>query len=147
MKKQALLKIKMESVSIELIDLPNELLLIIFKKLNNVDLLYSLMGIDNQFDQILYDSMLTNCLTLTRSSSDGDICPLINEMLDRFCSEILPKIHHKIECLTVESVSMESILLANDYPNLRKLCLVSIEEVRLPDLFNGEIFNFVENLR
>ncbi len=30
------------------------------------------------------------------------IYPLTDEVLERFCLEILPKIHHRIEWLTVE---------------------------------------------
>ncbi|CAF2145333.1 unnamed protein product [Rotaria magnacalcarata] len=41
---------------------------------------------------------------------------------DRFCPEILPKIHDKIQLLKLETLSMERILLAvNNYSNLRQL--------------------------
>ncbi|CAF3496483.1 unnamed protein product [Rotaria socialis] len=128
----------MNNFSIRLIDLPDELILIIFKKLNNVELLYSLMNIDRQLDRILYDSIFTDCLTLTRSSFNGHINSLDNQILDRLCRDILPKIHHKIQCLTVESLSMERILLIGDYPTLHKLCLASMEEEKLRHLFNEE---------
>jgi hypothetical protein len=147
MTKNKQLKIKMKNFSIQLIDLPDELLLIIFKKLNNVELLYSLMGINRQLDRILYDSIFTDCLTLTRRSSNGHICSLDNQILDRLCRDILPKIHQKIQCLTIESLSMERILLVGDYPNLHKLCLASMEEKRIRHLFNGKIFNFNKNIR
>ncbi|CAF3959395.1 unnamed protein product, partial [Rotaria sp. Silwood1] len=44
-------------------------------------------------------------------------------MLDRFCSEILLKIHRKIEWFTVELLSMERIFVVDDYSNLRQLSL------------------------
>jgi hypothetical protein len=46
--------------------------------------------------------MFTLCLALIRSSSMKHIYPLTDEVLERFCLEILPKIHHRIEWLTVE---------------------------------------------
>jgi hypothetical protein len=36
--------------------------------------------------------------------------------LDRFCSQILPKIHHKIKWLNLESSIMNDILLCTNYP-------------------------------
>ncbi len=129
----------MENLSNNLLDLPEELLLIIFKQLNNVELLYSLMGINKQVDRILNDSSFTNNLSLINLSNNY-ICSLSSQILDRFSLEILPKIYQKIECLTVESFSMERILTAYDYPNLHKLCLISIEEETIIHLFNGKIF-------
>ncbi|CAF1340543.1 unnamed protein product [Rotaria sordida] len=130
----------MANFSVQLIDLPDELLFIIFKKLNNVELLYSLMGINKRLDRILYDSIFTRRLTLIRSSSNRHIYPLRDEMLDRFCLEILPKIHHKIEWLTVESLSMERIFLVDDYSNLHQLGLLSIQWEGLERLFDGKIY-------
>lgn len=130
----------MTNSSVQLIDLSDELLLIIFKKLSNVDLLYTLMGINKRLDRVLYDSIFTRRLTLIRRSSNSDIYPLRDEIVNRFCLEILPKIHRKIECLTVESLSMELIFLANDYSNLRQLVLVSIQYQQLERLFDGKIF-------
>ncbi|CAF2857008.1 unnamed protein product [Rotaria sp. Silwood2] len=130
----------MANSSVQLIDLPDELLLIIFKKLNNVELLYSLMCINKQLDRILYDSIVTRRLTLIRSSSNRHFFSLRDEMLDRFCLEILPKIHRKIEWLTVESLSMERIFLVDDYSNLCQLDFVSIQWEGLERLFDEENF-------
>ena len=38
--------------------------LIIFKKLNNVTVLYSLMGVNKRLDKIVHDYIFTNSLTL-----------------------------------------------------------------------------------
>ncbi len=48
-------------------------------------------------------------------------------MLDRFCSCILPQIHHNIQSLLVESSSIERILLACGYSKLHKLIVSSIK--------------------
>ena len=129
----------MMNSSIELIDLPEELLLILFKKLNNVDLLYSLIGISKQLDRVLHDSIFIRHLSLLSSSSDRYLYPIRDDILDRFCFEILPKIHHRIEWLTVESLSMERIFRVGDYSNLRHLDLLSIQYDEFQRLFDGKI--------
>jgi hypothetical protein len=127
----------MEHYCVHLNDLPVELLVIIFRKLNNCDLFYSLFGINKQLDRILNDPLFTNDLRLV-SSADDVIHPLSNAMMERFCLEVLPKIHQKIRSLTVESLHMERIFRVDDYPNLCKLCLTSIERETLVNLLNGK---------
>ncbi|CAM2701561.1 unnamed protein product [Rotaria socialis] len=50
--------------------------------------------------------------------------PLPDAMLDRFYSEILPKIHHKIKWLDLEPTSLERILLAANCSNLYEVSLI-----------------------
>ncbi|CAF4777360.1 unnamed protein product, partial [Rotaria sp. Silwood2] len=107
-------------------DLSDEILLIIFEELNNVEMLNSLMGINRRLDKILRDPIFSSHLTLMRSSSNGLFHPLVDIMIDRFCSQILPQIHHNIKWLNLESLSMERVLLASDYPNLCGLGLYQI---------------------
>lgn len=130
----------MKPSCVELIDLPDELLIIIFKKLSKVLILYSLMDVNLRFNQILLDEMFTGCLTMLRVSSDGFIRPPANNILDRFCSEILPKIHDKIKWLNLESLSMKRILLAIDYPNLHGLGLYNMDDETAIRLFKGKKF-------
>ncbi|CAF3225867.1 unnamed protein product, partial [Rotaria sp. Silwood2] len=53
----------MNHSNINLLDLPNEILLIILKKLHNMDVLSSLLGVDNQrLDIILQENTFTNNL-------------------------------------------------------------------------------------
>ncbi|CAF3467433.1 unnamed protein product [Rotaria sp. Silwood1] len=126
----------MEHTNVQLIDLPNEVLLMIFKKLNNVELLYSLMGINTQLDRIISDSVFTKNLTLVRYFSSDLIYPLIDKILDRFCSQILPHIHSKINTLYLESLSMERILRVADYPNLHSLGLYNIDDKTAERVFS-----------
>ncbi|CAF3807114.1 unnamed protein product [Rotaria socialis] len=58
---------------------------------------------------------------------------------DRFCSQILPKIHHHIEWLNVESPSMARILLSTNYPNLYGLGLYNLEQEMTEHLFSDHI--------
>ncbi|CAF4786437.1 unnamed protein product, partial [Rotaria sp. Silwood2] len=123
----------MEHSSVELNDLPDEILMIILKKMCNVEVLYSLKGVNKRLNAVAHDSIFTNRLTLMRCVSDHRINPLPDAILDRFCLQILPEIHHKIKWLNLESSSMERILLATNYPNLYGLGLYDIEiEMALP---------------
>jgi hypothetical protein len=104
------------------LDLPNEIILIILKKLGNIDLLYSLFGIDNdRLDILIQDGVLPNILNFVISS-------MTDVKLDRFCACILPKNHHCIKKLILDTTSMERILLAGDYPNLTSLELFNFEQ-------------------
>jgi hypothetical protein len=103
----------MNQSDIHLLDLPNELLFIILKKIDNIDVLYSLFGITSERLHILaQEDVFTNTLNLATTSS------ITNVKLDRFCSYILPRSHYCIKKLILETTSMERILLAGDYPNL-----------------------------
>ncbi|CAF3066009.1 unnamed protein product [Rotaria sp. Silwood2] len=96
------------------------------------------MGVNRQFSKILRDSMFTSRLTLLRCLWNGFIFPLSRIVLDRFCLQILPEIHHRIQWLDLESLSMERILFAADYPNLRGLGLYNIDQETAVHFFSGE---------
>ncbi|CAF2208551.1 unnamed protein product [Rotaria magnacalcarata] len=117
----------MKHSPVELNDLPDEILMIILKKLNNVQILYSLIGVNKRLNTIVHDPIFTSHLTLMRCFSDDSIDPLPDPILDRFCLQILHEIHHKIQWLNLESSSMKRILLATNYPNLFGLGLYDIE--------------------
>ncbi|CAF1433319.1 unnamed protein product, partial [Rotaria sordida] len=120
---------------IELNDLPNEILMIILKKLHNVEILYSLIDVNKRLNTIVHDPIFTSYLTLMTSSSNCLFDRLTDAILDRFCLQILPKIHHKIEFFNLESSSMERILLLTNYPNLYGLGLYNLASETARDLF------------
>jgi hypothetical protein len=66
---------------VQLDDLPDELLMFIFNKMNNIDLLYSLFGINQRLDLILQDSNYTNCMNFFQWSP--------RKYVNRFSPEIL----------------------------------------------------------
>jgi hypothetical protein len=125
----------------QLSNLPDEILLIIFKKLKNIDVLYTLMGINTRLDKIVHDPIFTSSLTLLRCSSNYVICPLADTMLDRFCLQILPQIRLKIKHLNIESSSIERILRAAEYSNLCRLGLYNMTEDTAIRLFIGKKIN------
>ncbi|CAF5173508.1 unnamed protein product, partial [Rotaria sp. Silwood1] len=126
----------MHNSLIHLNDLPDEILLIIFKKLNNVELLYSLINVNKRLQKIVHDSIFTSHLTLLRYFSKDYIYPLLDPIVDRFCLDILPEIHHKIKWLNLESLTMERILRSTNYPNLYGLGLYNIPNKTALRLFN-----------
>ncbi|CAF4209242.1 unnamed protein product, partial [Rotaria sordida] len=88
----------MEYLSIKLNDLPDEILILILKKLCNVEVLYTLIDVNKRLNAIAHDSTFANHLTLL-CKQDDLISPLPDPMLDRFCSQILPSIHYKVKSL------------------------------------------------
>jgi hypothetical protein len=129
----------MEDLSIKLNDLPDEILMIILRKLYNVEALYSLIGVNKRLNTMAHDSIFTNYVTLFQCFSNNFIHPLPHPMLDRFLLQILPKIH-EIKWLNLEPTSMECILLATNYPNLYRLGLYGIDLERAVSLFTGKLF-------
>ncbi|CAM4894187.1 unnamed protein product [Rotaria socialis] len=128
----------MEHSCAQLMDMPDEILLFILTKLTNIEVLYSLIGVNIELDKIASDPVFTNHLTLMKCSSNGDIYPLAKSILDRFCLQILPKIQHQINWLNLELLSMKRILLAGYYPNLRGFGLFIVEPETVAHLFVEE---------
>ncbi len=134
-----MVKIIMAHSLVQLNDLPDEILMIIFKNLDNDEILYSLIGVNKRLNTFVHDSAFTSHLTLMRRFSNNSIDPLSDTILDRFFLQILPSIHHKIQWLDVESSSMERILSTN-YPNLYGLGLYNLEIEKAKYLFTSKIF-------
>ncbi|CAM4786306.1 unnamed protein product [Rotaria magnacalcarata] len=125
----------MERSFIQLNDLPDEILLILLKNLQNAEVLYSLINVNKRLTTIVNDSNFTKYLTLRTFSSNGLLYEFTRTILDRFCLKILPKIHDKIEFLSLESSSMKRILLLTNYPNLYEIGLYDIATEIAKDLF------------
>jgi len=111
----------MNRSNVHLLHLPDEILLNILNKLSNIDVLYSLLDINNgRLNILAQENTFTNILKFV-SIAD-------NSIIDRFCSDILPRIHHNVKCFILYPVIMERILLATDYPNLTELKIVHFQE-------------------
>ncbi|CAF5138834.1 unnamed protein product, partial [Rotaria sp. Silwood1] len=112
----------MNHSNVGLLDLPNEILLLILKNLNNMDVLYSLLNVDNQrLDVIVRENTFTNTLNFILTTLTDDIFSFNDSIINRFCTNILPQIHHNVKCLILDSLSMERILGVANYPNLTQL--------------------------
>ncbi len=133
--------INMKDLSIEFNNLPDEIILIILKKLDNVEVLSSLIRVNKRFNKIAHDSIFTSHLSLMKYSSNNSTYYAVpDSILDRFCSETLPSIHHKINWLDLESTTIERVLLATNYSNLYGLGLYSIDIDEAISLFIGKVF-------
>ncbi|CAF4965013.1 unnamed protein product [Rotaria sp. Silwood1] len=142
------MKMNMEYSCIGLNNLPDEILMIIFQKLNNIDVLYSFQGVNQRLNKIIHDPIFTSRLSFVKWLSDDFIDLFCFDiMLNRFCLKILPEIHDKIKWLDLESSSMKHVLHAIIYPNLDTLGLYNINEESARSLFIGKIFqlNFILN--
>jgi hypothetical protein len=62
----------MKNLSIQLDDLPDEILIYIFKKLYNHEVLYSLMGVNQRFNRIVHEKIFTRDLCLLEYCSYND---------------------------------------------------------------------------
>lgn len=128
---------RMESSCLRLDDLPDELLLTILKKLFNTEVLYSFVGSNRRLNTIVHDASFTHHLTLMTTGLDGLVYPLASARIDRFCLEILPRIHHQIRWLDLEASSIERILGIN-YPNLHGIGIYNMSTSKAQSLFIGK---------
>jgi hypothetical protein len=146
-KEHGRMKANMFNSYIGLNDLPDEILIYIFQKLNNVDVLYSLQNVNQRLNQIIHDSIFTNRLAFVKwlPFKYIDLFSSSHMMLNRFCSQILPSIHQNIKSLDLESSSMKHVLCAADYPNLNSFGLYNINEESARSLFTGKM-NDLSNL-
>ena len=101
--------------TVNLLDLPDELLLIIFNKLGSADVVYSLLNSTQRLDQIARSLDYTKAINLSAIDSNK---------IHRFCVELLPQIHDRIQVMTLESGSIERILVAAQFPNLNSIVFV-----------------------
>ena len=124
-----------------LLDLPNEILFVILKKLDNNNVLYSFLGINNQrLDIIAQEQIFTNRLNFVSIlQSTDEISSLPDSILDRFCISILHRVHQNVISLILESVSMEYILRAGSYPNLSQLELFNFKQAVISRCLMGKI--------
>jgi len=103
----------------DLMDLPDELLYLIFIKLNTMDVFNSLTNIHERIDKIIYGRYFISHLRLFKFSSNEVINPLYDKELDHLCYRILPKISDNIKWFSLEVLSTERFLHAANYPNLQ----------------------------
>jgi hypothetical protein len=122
-----------------ILDLPDEMLLAIFNKLNMVDVFYSLVDINKRFNRLTLDPFYIHNLDLTaKRSLLQRTSRLDNQEIGTTCKKILPRIHHHIHKLTVPSCLIECIVNI-DYPQLQSLLLVNFEEQKLIGHLTGNI--------
>jgi hypothetical protein len=115
-----------------LLDLPNEILFYIFKKLNNIDVFNSLFNINNRrIESLIREKNFSKTLNFVFIDNQTTI--------DQFCRSILPHIKNHVKCLIVELTSIKRILLASDYANLNELKLYNFQQENFREHLTGKI--------
>jgi len=123
----------------KVLDLPDEVLLAIFNKLNMVDVLCSLVDVNKRFSRLILDPFCIHNLDLTvKRSLLQRTSRLDNQEIATIRKKILPRIHHHIHKLTVSSCSIECIVNI-DYPQLQSLSLVNFEQQKLLEHLTGTV--------
>jgi hypothetical protein len=129
----------MNRSDVHLLDLPDEILLIILKKLNNIDVLYSLLNNSNEQLSILpQEKIFSNILNFV---SIDNISSIDRFKLDRFCIDILPRIHDNVKYFILKPALMKRILLAADCPNLIKLKIFNFKKEIVLHYFTSKCNN------
>lgn len=128
----------MKFCPVQLSDLPDEILVIIFKRVRNIEVLHSFVGVNKRLHTIVLDPIFTRNVTITAPFNDRSQLP--DEVIDRFCYVIIREIHHKIERLDVEFSTMRRILCSADYPKLAGLGVYGLALEAAKDLFDGKSF-------
>lgn len=65
------------------------------------------------------------------------------QVLDRICENILPRIHHYVNKLIIEEQSMQRVPHTLNYPQLYSLTLMDFEAERLLKYLTGKLFSFI----
>jgi len=111
-----------------------------------VDVLYSLVNVNQRLNQLVFDPFYIRHLditSMTMKSFFDRTFSIENHILDRICQNILPRIHHQVNELTIEQHSMTRILHTINYPQLYSLSLIDFQDEKLLKYLTGIIFDFV----
>ncbi|UJR06917.1 hypothetical protein I4U23_011206 [Adineta vaga] len=120
-----------------ILTLSDEILLNIFNKLDNMDVLYSLIGVNRKLDRVARDRSFTEALDFVKISDNAKNLE-ISFILDRFCLDIIPRIEHCIKCLTIDLFSIDRLLPIGNYSQLHKLTLNNVEYAIIYEMFNSK---------
>ncbi|CAF2804072.1 unnamed protein product [Rotaria sp. Silwood2] len=111
------------------------------KKLHNIDVLYSLLYVNNEhLNSLAQEKIFSNILNFVPIDN---VSSIDRHKIDRFCIDILAKIRQNVECFILEPVSMKRILLAADYPNLTELKLFNFDKVALNYFTNESPLRYI----
>ncbi|CAF0993004.1 unnamed protein product [Rotaria sordida] len=119
---------------LNILDLPNEILLNIISKLSFIDVFYSLVDINERFYQLSVDPLYIRHLdmaVMTMKSLFEYTSSVDDQVLSKICENILPFIHSQVYKLTLEQHSIERILLNGSYPKLYSISLVNFQKEKL----------------
>ncbi|CAF0793172.1 unnamed protein product [Adineta steineri] len=99
---------------------------------------YSCIGVNKKLDRLARDITFTHSINLVTTLSNEHH----NSILDRFCSLILQRIQHNIQCLTLDSLSVDRVLRIGNYSKLHKLSLVNLP-IEMETVSNLKYFSLI----
>ncbi|CAF1085799.1 unnamed protein product [Adineta steineri] len=129
---------------LNILDLPDEMLLIICNTMNIVDVLYSLVDVNQRFDRLVLDPLTIRNLDMTIRTFESiydETFSIDDKVLSRICDQILCRIYDQINTLTIEQYSIKRILHATNYPQLYSLSLINFEAKILHQYLTDKIFH------
>lgn len=94
--------------SINILDLPDELLRAIFNKLHIVDIFYSLVNVNQRFDRLSLDSLYIHELDFIFKESNIYNSATYIHILHKIYEQILPRINDKVKKFIVDPVLFSS---------------------------------------
>ena len=133
------------NIQVNLVDLPSEILLIIMKKLNMVDVLYSLLDVTQRWNDLILNPLYVRRLDLTSvtvTPSDDWICSTDDRIVEQLCRHVLPIISDQVKTLRVDQHILGRVLHASNYPQLDSLELIDIDDQFLFKFMQGKSFVF-----
>ncbi|CAF3278546.1 unnamed protein product [Rotaria sp. Silwood2] len=133
--------------NINILDLPDEILLIIFNKLHMIEMFYSLVNVNQRFNRLVLDPFFIHHLKLTIEPFLNDNSSVNNEIFDPIRTKILPRIDDKVTKRTIESLSMSCIFDTIDFTALTSLRLVNFQSEILLQHLTGDniLFRLLTN--
>jgi hypothetical protein len=125
--------------SVNILDLPDEMLCAILKKLNMVDIFYSLVRVNQWFERLALDSIDIHHLNfVVKPLVKRYSCSIDDQVLDQICRKIFPRICNDVYKLTVGRLSLERVLGIADYPHLHSLPLINFPAKKLLSKLTGK---------
>jgi hypothetical protein len=133
----------LSNLIVSILDLLDEVLFTIFKKLNNIDLLYSLLGVNSRLDNVVCDNTFSQAVDLTALLLNEPSDSRNNAVAGRFYAHIVPRTRNNVKSFTVQTSFIQCILRTSNYPNLHKLTLVNLSIDMAAHIFSSMSFDFV----
>ncbi|CAF1285114.1 unnamed protein product [Rotaria sp. Silwood1] len=124
---------------INILDLPDEMLLIILSKMDMVDIFYSLVDLNKRFNQLVFDPLYIHHLDLRSKTFKNHNSSVDNQVFDQIRTKVLPRIHYKVNKITVTLPFMEFIFNTVDYPQLHSLSIVNFQQETLLQYLTSDV--------
>ena len=87
--------------NMNIVDLPDDVLFMLFKMMNNIELLCSIIGVNRRLDMFACDGSVASCIDLTQMLFYDLTDSPLNEKFIRFSTMVLPRIHCTIVNLII----------------------------------------------